>query len=234
MVRGNLWTARIIPPLLIAIMGYVTYVIVGPLSVEHLLRKHNQKATAIAILVTYFFILFLCLSTFLRLLHITFTNPCYVPLGPAALRDRNSEKRDMRNAEKRGGIGGAEYTGADDTADADTPGMEMFYTKDIFVSEMDGKPKWCTHCANWKPDRAHHCSSSGRCVERMDHFCPWVGGPVGENNFKFFIQFLVYAALYCLHVLVVMAVYVHRQRTSSVSWFRVRRLGSMANGALVD
>lgn len=162
------------------------------------------------------------LVTFLRLLHITYTSPCYVPLGPAAIRDaerKRTEKRHMRSSEKRDGIGGAEYTGAD--GDAETPGMEMFYTKDIFVSEMDGKPKWCTHCANWKPDRAHHCSASGRCIEKMDHFCPWVGGPVGENNFKFFIQFTAYCALYCLHILVVMAVYVHRQRTSSVSKYKL-------------
>jgi palmitoyltransferase len=49
----------------------------------------------------------------------------------------------------------------------------LFYTKDVFTSELDGRPRWCSQCLNWKPDRAHHCSSSGRCILKMDHFCPW-------------------------------------------------------------
>ncbi|TVY48039.1 Palmitoyltransferase [Lachnellula occidentalis] len=48
----------------------------------------------------------------------------------------------------------------------------------------------------------------------MDHFCPWVGGPVGENNFNFFVQFTFWTALYCLHLIIVMAIYVHRQLTA--------------------
>ena len=31
-VAINIWTARIIPPLLVGIIGYATYVVVGPLS----------------------------------------------------------------------------------------------------------------------------------------------------------------------------------------------------------
>ena len=54
-----------------------------------------------------------------------------------------------------------------------TASMEEFYTKDVFVCEADAKPRWCSVCLNWKPDRAHHCSEIGRCVRKMDHFCPW-------------------------------------------------------------
>ena len=39
--------------------------------------------------------------------------------------------------------------------------------------------RYCRHCKAWKPDRAHHCRQLGRCVLRMDHFCPWVGTTVG-------------------------------------------------------
>lgn len=35
-----------------------------------------------------------------------------------------------------------------------------------------------------------------------------VGGVIGENSFKFFIQFVTYTALYCIFILVVMAVYI--------------------------
>jgi palmitoyltransferase len=82
------------------------------------------------------------------------------------------------------GIGGEEYdsgpisrdTAADfigSSNDPDSPGLELFYTKDVFICEMDGKPRWCSACMNWKPDRTHHCNSSGRCIRKMDHFCPW-------------------------------------------------------------
>lgn len=54
----------------------------------------------------------------------------------------------------------------------------------------------------------------------MDHFCPWAGGIVSETNFKYFVQFVIYAAIYCLFVLVVMAYYLSKAavRGSVVNW----------------
>ncbi|KAH7390236.1 DHHC palmitoyltransferase-domain-containing protein [Cadophora sp. MPI-SDFR-AT-0126] len=164
-------------------------------------------------------------SSFLRLVYITTFDPPLVPLGPSAIHKRKTSNRNGGEKKLRGGIGGSEYGSRDSSGDTsrnvaspqddpDSPGLELFYTKDVFVCELDGKPKWCSYCANWKPDRAHHCSTSGRCILKMDHFCPWVGGPVGENNMKFFIQFNSYTALYCLHLLVVMAIYVAKQKSS--------------------
>jgi palmitoyltransferase len=76
------------------------------------------------------------------------------------------------------GLGGREYESPPKKVvnwhtDADAPDLEEFYRRDVFVCEMDGKPKWCTDCGNRKPDRAHRCSDVGRCVRKMDHFCPW-------------------------------------------------------------
>lgn len=51
--------------------------------------------------------------------------------------------------------------------------LEEFWKRDVFVCMNDGKPKWCSDCAVWKTDRTHHCSDIGRCVKKMDHFCPW-------------------------------------------------------------
>jgi hypothetical protein len=44
-----------------------------------------------------------------------------------------------------------------------------------------------------------------------------VGGVVGENSFKFFIQFVFYTAVYCLSLLAVMANYLHEQLITPVS-----------------
>ncbi|KAL9620075.1 MAG: hypothetical protein Q9160_005365 [Pyrenula sp. 1 TL-2023] len=46
----------------------------------------------------------------------------------------------------------------------------------------------------------------------MDHFCPWVGGIISETSFKYFVQFTTYAAFFCTHVLVTMAVLVAERK----------------------
>lgn len=43
----------------------------------------------------------------------------------------------------------------------------------------------CAKCSdNYKPVRAHHDSVTGRCIVKMDHYCPWVGNAVGIMNHK--------------------------------------------------
>lgn len=58
-------------------------------------------------------------------------------------------------------------------ADDASPDLREFFGKEVFTCEGNGKPIWCSYCLNWKPDRAHHCREVGRCVRKMDHFCPW-------------------------------------------------------------
>jgi palmitoyltransferase len=123
-------------------------------------------------------------TSFFRLVFITIWDPPYLPLGPGAVREQDSGKGKGRVKRKEDDIAGGEYDPGNSSGDVirgpagykddpDSPGLELFYTKDVFVCEMDGKPRWCSSCANWKPDRSHHCSSSGRCILKMDHFCPW-------------------------------------------------------------
>ncbi|CAN8100080.1 unnamed protein product [Discula destructiva] len=76
-------------------------------------------------------------------------------------------------------------------------GLEAFYTRDVFTCRSDGLPIWCSDCQNWKPERAHHSGEIQRCVKRMDHYCPWAGGMIGETSFKFFVQFCTYTVMYC-------------------------------------
>jgi palmitoyltransferase len=156
--------------------------------VDYLLKTNNDKSAAISILVVHFLLFILMTSSFLRLLYITTFDPPYVPLGSRAIERERKHSRERILRSKETGIGGGEYdtgTNSGDTTadifgssdDPDSPGLELFYTRDIFVCEMDGKPRWCSECMNWKPDRTHHCSSSGRCIKKMDHFCPWYARP---------------------------------------------------------
>jgi palmitoyltransferase len=123
-------------------------------------------------------------ASFLRLIHITVCDPPYLALGKAAKHDRNIPGEREKVRQDANSIATAEYNrghSSEETStesaspqnDLDSPGLELFYTKDVFTCEMDGKPRWCSQCSNWKPDRTHHCSSSGRCILKMDHFCPW-------------------------------------------------------------
>jgi palmitoyltransferase ZDHHC3/7/25 len=62
----------------------------------------------------------------------------------------------------------------------------------------------CHKCSNFKPPRAHHCSTCGRCIIKMDHHCPWVNNCVGLANQKFFLLFVFYimlSALYCATII---------------------------------
>ncbi|KAI6251254.1 Palmitoyltransferase pfa5 [Erysiphe necator] len=183
-------TARLIPLLLILVAGYITYVVVRLLSVNYLLAKKNDKVTAVSILLIYCLLSMVLIASFLRLTYTTYCDPPFVPLG-------KSQTREPGNSNPGGSY--------DDKEDNMSSGLQSFYEKSVFISDYTGKPFWCSLCANWKPDRAHHCSQTGRCIKKMDHFCPWVGGPVGESNFKFFIQFTTYGALYCTYVLIVVA-----------------------------
>lgn len=92
------------------------------------------------------------LATYGRLLHIILTDPGFLPLGPAAKRHAEWEKRkrpQSRNKEQEKETVGRPYTATSETSverddNADSPGLELFYTKRVFVCSQDGRPKWCS------------------------------------------------------------------------------------------
>ena len=54
----------------------------------------------------------------------------------------------------------------------------------------------CKKCnGNFKPPRAHHDSVTGRCIVKLDHYCPWVGNAIGIRNHKVFLLFIFYTFL---------------------------------------
>lgn len=71
------------------------------------------------------------------------------------------------------------------------------------IPEMHDCLQYCKECKGFKPPRAHHCSTCGRCVLWMDHHCPWTNTCVGHRNFKPFVLFVHYVPIACLHCLIV-------------------------------
>lgn len=64
----------------------------------------------------------------------------------------------------------------------------------------------CHKCNdNYKPPRAHHDSVTGRCIVKMDHYCPWVCNAVGALNHKFFVLFIFYTLLTSLQAMLLIA-----------------------------
>ncbi|KAK4188943.1 putative palmitoyltransferase [Podospora australis] len=197
------WLVRIIPIILCGVVGFVTYVTVKRICVDYYLDAHLRSGTATPLLVFYFVFLLLTLLTYFRVYVQVQIDPGVTPLGARAVQQREqaqARKRNRRKGEADLESGHRYDSWADDGSDR--PGLELFYSKDVFVCNTDGRPRWCSSCCTWKMDRAHHCSDMERCVKKMDHYCPWVGGVVGETSFKYFVQFTFYAALYWIIVVV--------------------------------
>ncbi|KAK0250736.1 Palmitoyltransferase pfa5 [Friedmanniomyces endolithicus] len=197
--KASLATARVVPAVLVLIVAYVTYVVIGPLTINYLLNapQHVRPriATGIATPIVWLFLLIPVAATYLRLLLVVLRDPGYVPQG-------------------------------DDESKKEPP--PDFSMRDVFVCDSNGHPIWCYYCRNWKPDRAHHNQDVGRCTLKMDHFCPWVGGVVGERSLKFFIQFLFYSMVLCTYLTALMAFFVHEtlHRNSNIHFCVALGLGA--------
>jgi palmitoyltransferase len=129
--------------------------------------------------------------TYLLLYYQVLWNPGYLPLGEQKLQDDENAKKLKRSHGKRHRKNSARQADLEKTTQSDDDvergsnpisggvmsqsdvGLENFYSKDVFVCQEDGRPLWCSTCCQFKTDRAHHCRELGRCVRKMDHFCPW-------------------------------------------------------------
>ncbi|KAL2269397.1 hypothetical protein VTJ83DRAFT_1581 [Remersonia thermophila] len=188
------WVTRCIPFFLAGCAGLATYTVVKRICVDFLIATRHQHGAAAAFLALYFAFFLLTFATYLRLFIVIQTDPGVTPLGPKALEQKEKVKSCSRRQRDLEACGRYEARPDDNP---DSPGLELFYTKNVFVCETDGRPRWCSSCCNWKLDRVHHCSEIERCVRKMDHYCPWVGGIVAETSFKFFVQFTFHTTLYC-------------------------------------
>lgn len=154
-----------------------------------------RPGAGIAIIVIYFVLFILMALSYLRILQVVATNPGFVPLSQTS--GKKSSTKSARTGETTGekedslavgsGLTPSDRTGYLDRGAltggrASAPsGLEIFYKRDVFECEIDGLPRWCSTCNIWKPDRSHHCREVGRCVYKMDHYCPWCVQPPGAQ-----------------------------------------------------
>lgn len=183
--RLNQAAAILIPLLEIGAMGYATYVVVYLVCIQYLIDPSwgiqiegvEPRRSTGIALIVVYFILLLLVC----LTFMRLLQVVWTNPGVVPLGDPSSEKKS-----------------------APTRHFDRF---DAYICDYEGLPQWCNACHNWKPDRAHHSSQLGRCVRRMDHFCPYAGGIIAETSHKFFVQFIFYTAIYTGYVLVVIAIF---------------------------
>ncbi|KAJ5562698.1 hypothetical protein N7535_002856 [Penicillium sp. DV-2018c] len=226
--RVNVAVSRIVPVVLLGAVIYASYAITKPLCIDYLINpapsnpRGPRVGAGAAVLAVYYVLLIPMVGTYLRLYLIIMWNPGNLPQGEEKLAGDAKRKQSKQSKRWRGKIGTPESdaekisqadadverglkTTAGGSSDQTDVSLASFYTKNVFVCQEDGRPAWCSKCCQLKTDRAHHCRETGRCVRKMDHFCPWVGGIVSETSYKFFIQFVFYTAIFCSFTLIVSA-----------------------------
>lgn len=88
------------------------------------------------------------------------------------------------------------------------PGAVPWNAHPIEMDKSVGvKLQICGHCDSYKPPLAHHDRVSGRCISRMDHFCPWMNNAIGAGNQKNFLLFLIYTDVTSVFMYTVLAVH---------------------------
>lgn len=145
---------------------------------NYFLRTRSRPGTAVALLVFLSLFLLLVVCTYTRLLLVIIYHPGLIPTEQSAARIQ--EPRQPKAQGNEPDIEAQRYVSGRDN-DPNSPGLERFYSKDVFVCENDGLPRYCSSCRVWKPDRVHHSSEINGCVRKMDHYCPWVGGIISET-----------------------------------------------------
>ena len=60
-------------------------------------------------------------------------------------------------------------------------------------------PKRCPTMRLQAPARSKFCRVTNRRVARFDHFCSWMNNAIGENNYRYFLGFLLWHVVLCAY-----------------------------------
>lgn len=78
---------------------------------------------------------------------------------------------------------------------------------DLFFCDKQGFPYYCSNSNSIKLERSFYSKDIGYNVLKFDHYCIWIGHPIGQNNYLFFIKFTIYYLLIFIISLIYLAIY---------------------------
>lgn len=102
------------------------------------------------------------------------------------------------------------HAGGDVGGDGDGGTGALTPPPQYFLCDSQGFPYWCLHCQLIKLPRTFHLKHKGYCVLKFDHYCVWVGSPIGERNYAVFLKFVLWCLGLFVVILVFLAVYTPR------------------------
>ncbi len=79
----------------------------------------------------------------------------------------------------------------------------------------EGLPSLCHSCHIVKPIRSKHCKVQGHCINKFDHFCPFVGNTVNRDNYCYFVGLLAVHVI-CESLWLITVVYLYRRASIGV------------------
>ncbi|KAK6527991.1 palmitoyltransferase for Vac8p [Arthrobotrys megalospora] len=82
------------------------------------------------------------------------------------------------------------------------------HSQSAITVKASGEERFCKKCQCRKPDRTHHCTTCNTCVLKMDHHCPWLANCLGITNYKPFVLFTFYLAVFCLFCCAVSSIWI--------------------------
>ena len=87
----------------------------------------------------------------------------------------------------------------------------------IFNNEIPQLP-FCKKCKRYKAIRSHHCSICNKCIFKMDHHCIIINNCIGMNNHRYFLQFLFFAQIYVIYIMLYTLFYYDTQYLKYKVW----------------
>lgn len=84
---------------------------------------------------------------------------------------------------------------------------ELAPTPSYFLCDEQGYPFWCNNCQSIKVPRTFHLKDMNSCVLKFDHYCIWVGTVIGQQNYTFFLNFVIWFDMFFIIALIFLSCY---------------------------
>lgn len=84
---------------------------------------------------------------------------------------------------------------------------------DLFFCDEQGFPYYCSHSNSMKLERSFFSKDVGYNVIKFDHYCIWIGHPIGQDNYLFFMKFTIYF----LELFVISLIYLANYTKNSIN-----------------